>query len=102
MKLSTLVLVCAGLALAKTGDTGKKADRNNSADAAAAANSNSTDAAADNSNSTAVAASNSTDAGSNTQGNGTANNGNNNNGNNLVQEENGAPCINVDALSNVK
>lgn len=89
MKPTTLILMCAGLALAKKGAQKAQADSNNLADAA---NNNATDVAAP-SNSTDVSGNNST-------ANATANNGNN--GNNLVQDQNGTPCINVDALSNVK
>lgn len=79
MKLSTIVLMCAGLAVAKKGGD-KNQNANNGTDSAN--NSNSTDSGNNNNN----------------KGNGTSND----NGNNLIQQQNGAPCINADALNNVK
>lgn len=100
MKLSTLILMWAGLAIAKKGGD-KNQNANNNANDANNATSSANNATVSANNATMSA--NSTDSGNKNNGNNTSdNNGNNNNGSDLIQQQNGAPCINLDALNNVK
>lgn len=85
MKLSTLILCWAGVALAKKG--GDKKGKNSGNDSN------------DNSNSTSVQSSNSTDSGNGTS---SSNSSSSDNNGQLIDQQNGAPCINLDALTNVK
>ncbi|KAF3767900.1 hypothetical protein M406DRAFT_328951 [Cryphonectria parasitica EP155] len=103
MKLSTLILVCAGMALAKKGSGDKTNGGKGTGATSAQSNSTAVNNYNNNSNLTALATNNSSTAITNTTLASSNNFGSNTNVNAgaLTGQENGAACISVDALNNV-